>query len=125
MTLIFFRCRADDQYCCGYTCCFKPSDQDPNARLLTSWYFWSLVSLVLLVFGCIIFSFALSNLKRKSSSWARAPSAWLGLMSGGSVNLGNLATTQGITDLNFPRLFLMIRYLGNYCCYYQKNMLTK
>jgi len=86
-----YRCRADDQYCCGYTCCFKPLDDAP--KLLESWYFWSLISLVLIVFGCIIFSFALSNLKRKSSSWTRAPSAWLGLMSGGSVNLGNLATT--------------------------------
>ena len=93
-SLFFYRCRAEDQYCCGYTCCFKPIDNNPHAALLTSWDFWSLISLVLLVFGCIILSFTLSSLKRKSSnSWARAPSAWLGLMSGGAVNLGHLATT--------------------------------
>ena len=74
----FFRCRADDQYCCGYTCCFKPLDDAP--KLLESWYFWSLVSLVLIVLGCIIFSFALSNLKRKSSSWTRAPSGTIHIL---------------------------------------------
>ena len=61
----------------------------------------------MIVFGCIILSFTLSSLKRKSSSWAAtvnavgggpgglggaASSAWLGLVSG-SVNLGHLAST--------------------------------
>ena len=81
---------------------FQPLGEDSAASLVTSWYFWSLVSLVMIVFGCIIFSFTLSSLKRKSSSWAASvgpgglggpvSSAWLGLVSG-SVNLGHLAST--------------------------------
>ena len=80
----------------------QPLRDDPAASLITSWYFWSLVSLVLIVFGCIILSFTLSSLKRKPSmttlqanlggNTAGLGSAWLGLVSG-SVNLGHLAST--------------------------------
>ncbi len=47
--------------------------------------------MVVVVFGCIILSFTLSSLKRKSNT-QRVTSAWIGLMSGGG-NLNNLATT--------------------------------
>ena len=77
----------------------QPLRDDPTASLISSWYFWSLVSLVMIVFGCIILSFTLSSLKRKPNwSGGVSPlqglggSAWLGLVSG-SVNLGHLAST--------------------------------
>jgi len=66
-----FRCRVADQYCCGHSCCYQ-ADGDDSPHLFASWYFWSLILVVLVVFGCIIVSFALSSLKSKSDieSWS-------------------------------------------------------
>ena len=93
---MIFKHRVDDIYFLFS----QPLRDDPTASLISSWYFWSLVSLVMIVFGCIILSFTLSSLKRKSN-WngggvsplqGLGGSAWLGLVSG-SVNLGHLAST--------------------------------
>ena len=86
--LIHFRCKFEDQYCCGYICCQKaPGEVD--AELLGSWYFWSIISILFIVFGCIVCSFTLSTFKKRTY---QPPASWMGLLSG-SANLRHLATT--------------------------------
>lgn len=86
-----YRCRILDQYCCGHTCCFKQPPSD-TFEIFSSWYFWSLILVVLIVFGCIVVSFALTSLKQRHDiqSWS--------LIAGSAFS--NLATTvtgaQGI-----------------------------
>ena len=87
----YYRCNFENQYCCGYICCHKLSNRED---LLGSWYFWSLMSLVLIVFGCIICSFTINSFAKKQTTIYRAPSAWMGLLSG-SVDLSHLSSTIG------------------------------
>ena len=75
----FIRCRFESQYCCGYKCCYA---EDDGKTILGSWYFWSLMSLVLIVFGCIVCSFTLSNLIKKQPTTNGIPNSWMGLLSG-------------------------------------------
>ncbi len=87
------RCRIVDQFCCGHTCCFKDNANE-EVNLFESWYFWSLILVVFVVFGCIVVSYVLSTLKQKHDiqSWT--------LMAGSAFN--NLATTViGKVTANF------------------------